>query len=291
MIRNLIKNGDVNNSLKELCKILSENTNINNLEDDFIFICDYIAKHIEHHHSTKYIDIIKSASKFISNDSILIDETLVLCCKMCLLCKELYDVPTIHMKTLRQRTISDLQMTLTPLYSKTFENILPIPTSKSYPVACNITMCFVNYLNKIKDIDPENKEFIILTNRLRLCIEYITRKDVYIENTESTQGECIWFLWTLISKLTQSQQINDLHEFFITKWKSNCKKKRIGILWSTVFFIKYSHNDWTDKEYQTFEKIKSISSQLMDEMKPQTNSCMSIINDFVPTNKNQTMLT
>lgn len=285
MIKHLIKDGDVNNSLKELCKILSENKKINELEDDFIFICDYIGKHIEHHHATKYIDIVESTYQFISNTSILIDDTLVLCCKMCLLCKEIYDVPVIHMKTLRQRTIGDLQMTLTPQYSRSFENILPIPTSKSYPVACNITMCFINYLNKIKDIDTDNKEFIILTNRLRLCIEYITRKDVYIENTESTQGECIWFLWTLIAKLSQSEMINRLHELFILKWKSTCKKKRIGILWSTVFFIKYSHHDWNDNEIKTFEKIKSISSQLMDEIKPQTNSCLSVINDFVPTNK------
>ena len=282
MLRNYIKEGDINNSLKELCTILNDNKEIDKLEDDFVFIIDYIGKHMNAIHTSKFYDIIENTYNFITNDTILIDETLVLCCKMCCICKQLYDTPSIHIKTLRKLIITDLQHTLHHQYVRSLENILPTTTSASFPVACNISMCIINYQTTAEKIPIESKELSELTNRLRLCIEYITRKNVYIETSLSKNGDCIWFLWTLILHLSQNPIIQKLYNIFTFKWTAKCKNKRIGILWSSIFFIKFNKNEWTEKENQTFQQIKNMSSQLMEQSKSNHNN---ILHDFIPTYK------
>jgi hypothetical protein len=282
MLRNYIKEGDINNSLKELCTILNDNKEIDKLEDDFVFIIDYIGKHMNAIHASKFYDIIETTYNFITNETILIDATLVLCCKMCSICKQLYDTPSIHIKTLRKLIITDLQHTLHNQYVRSLENILPTTTSASFPVACNISMCIINYQTTAEKIPIESKELSELTNRLRLCIEYITRKNVYIETSLSKNGDCIWFLWTLILHLSQNPIIQKLYNIFTFKWTAKCKNKRIGILWSSIFFIKFNKNEWTEKENQTFQQIKNMSSQLMEQSKSNHNN---ILHDFIPTYK------
>ena len=280
MLRNYIKEGDINNALKELCCILNENKNIDKLEDDFIFVVDYIGRHMNATHASKYYDIIDKTYEFITNESILIDDTLVLCCKMCCICKQLYDTPSIHMKTLRKLIINDLQYSLKHEYVRNLQdNILPVPTSSSFPVACNISMCLINYQNSAEQLSVDSKELIALTNRVRLCVEYVTRKNVYIETSLSKNGDCIWFLWTLILYLCQSPIIQKLYNTFTFKWKANCKNKRMGILWSSVFFIKFNKNEWTEKEEQTFLQIKNMSKKLMEETK---SNDKNVLSDFIP---------
>lgn len=283
MLREYIKSGDINNSLKELCSILHHNKQIDKLEEDLIFIIDYIGRHMSATHASKYYDIVDKTYDFITSESILIDETLVLCCKMCCLCKELYDTPSIHVKTLRKLIITDLQHPLKHEYVRSLDTFLPVPTSSSFPVACNIAMCFINYQNTAEKLSIDSKELIALTNRIRLCIEYITRKNVYIENSQSKNGDCVWFLWTLIIHICQSPIIQKLYNTFMFKWKATHKNKRIGILWSSVFFIKYNKNEWTEKDKLTFQQIKNMSKQLMDESKSNDNT--NILHDFIPTYK------
>ena len=43
-------------------------------------------------------------------------------------------------------------------------------------------MCFITFYNKINDISDDSNDFNLLTNKIRLSIEYIVRKNIYIEN-------------------------------------------------------------------------------------------------------------
>ena len=73
--------------------------------------------------------------------------------------------------------------------------------------------------------------------------------------------------------------LHKLYKIFTYKWKANHKNKRIGILWSSIFFFKFNDNQWTDKDNQIFLQIKNISKQLMDESK---NNDKNVLHDFVP---------
>ena len=181
-------------------------------------------------------------------------------------------------------------------YIRNFEQILPLPTSESYSISCKILMCFITFYNKINDISDDNNDFNLLTNKIRLSIEYIVRKNIYIENQSTRDGDCIWFLWNIILQLSQSPFINILYKLFIFEWKSNCKKKRLGLLYGSVFLIKYKDINWTDTDLENFDKIKNLSKNFMINIKEKypktvkknkvTYSNINIWDNYIPINKN-----
>lgn len=266
MIRDYIQKGDIKQTLENVCLIIHMNDErISQLEDDFIQICSFIGKNMEIVHTRRWYDIVDLTLKWVSNERVEIDETLVLCSKMCTICKQIFEHNTINLKQLRGQVISDLEFKLKQEYMRSFENILPIPTSQSYPVACNITMCFMKYYESVNDLSHDSKELTTLTNRLRLCIEYITRKDVFIETPNSKDYDCIWFLWNVIMQISQSPHIQTIYKMFVLDWKPTMKKKRLGLLWGSVYLLKPDDTGWSKTELDSFAKIKQVSSNLMYE--------------------------
>jgi len=237
------------------------------LESSFIEICNYIGLNMEIEHAKRWFDIVNLTYEIISKDQIKIDETLVLCSKMCSLCKLLKENSIIALKNLRSQVITDLEYNITSQYVTIFENILPLRSSDSYNVACKISMCFVNYFEKSKDIDVASKEFTVLANKIRLVIEYITRKNIYIENNNSKDADCIWFIWNIILKLTQSNSFITIYKLFSYNWKSTARKKRLGILWGTVYLLKHKEIEWSEHDIDNFNKIRLVSKNLMIEIK------------------------
>lgn len=268
MLTNYILNSDIQKSLEHICYLLHMNDEkLEELESSLIEICNYIGLNMEIEHAKRWFDIVNSTYEVISNDEIKIDETLVLCSKMCSLCRLLKENSIIGIKNLRSQVINDLEHNLNAQYVVIFENILPLRTSDSYSVACRIAMCFVNYFEKTKDIDTDSKEFTVLANKIRLAIEYITRKNIYIENNNSKDADCIWFIWNIILKLTQSHSFTTIYKLFSYNWKSTARKKRLGILWGTVYLLKHKEIEWSKQDIDNFEKIRLLSKNLMIEIK------------------------
>lgn len=270
MIKEFIQEGNIQKTLENVCLILHQNdSQVEQLEEEFISICDYIGSHMDSNHVMRWLDIIENTLIFVNNTSINIDDTLVLCSKMCMLCKQIYHIDSMNLQRLRSQVIIDLESPLKHEYIRSLANILPIPTSQSFPVACNISMCFVKYIEKANDLSLDSKELHNITNRLRLCIEYITRKNVFIENPHSRDSDCIWFLWNLLTQLSQSKEIQTVYRLFTINWKSNSKKKRMGLLWGSVYLLRLHKIEWTTSDTEVFTKIKNISRNLMLQVKQQ----------------------
>lgn len=302
MLKNLIYKANINETLEHICLILHMNDDrINKLPDIFIEICNYIGLNMEKEHVLKWLNIVELTYIWITSDNIKIDDTLILCVKMCNLCKNIFENNTIQLKNLRSQIINDFEDKLSIEYMRHFENILPYPTSESYSIACKILMCFINFNNKINNISDDNNDFNLLTNKIRLSIEYIVRKNIYIENQTTKDSDCIWFLWNILLQLSQSPFINIIYKLFIFDWKSNCKKKRLGLLYGSVYLIKYKDINWSDKDLENFEKIKQLSKNFMINIKekyPKTinnkknNNKFNNINNiniwdnYIPINKN-----
>jgi len=106
---NVIK-GDIQNSLHNICIILSNNENINELEDTLIYICSYIGSFISIYDIKKYNDLILNTKNIIENDTINITIFLSLITKMCILCDIYNKHPIIKtgilpIKNLREKVI------------------------------------------------------------------------------------------------------------------------------------------------------------------------------------------
>jgi len=298
MLTKYILTGNIQKALEHICFLLHTNDEkLDELENSFIEICNYIGLNMEIEHAKRWFDIVNSTYNTINNNEIKIDDTLVLCSKMCALCKLIKENSIIGIKSLRSQVINDLQYNLTPQYISVFENILPLRSSESYNVACNIAMCFVNYFEKTQNIDTDCKEFIGFANKIRLAIEYITRKNIYIENNNSKDADCIWFIWNIILKLTQSPSFSIIYKLFSHNWKSTIRKKRLGILWGTVYLLKHKEIEWSDQDIDNFDKIRLLSKNLMIETKNRypkdikinkniNNDIKNIWNTYIPSPKN-----
>lgn len=298
MLVKYIKNGNIQQSLEHVCLILHMNDErITEIENDFIEICNFIGLNMEFEHAKRWFDIVNSTYQFITNETMKVDDVLVLCSKMCSLCKLINENTVINMKSLRSQVINELEDTLKHQYISSFDNILPLRTSDSYPVACKITMCFIKYYEKAQQLDPDSSELFLLSNKIRLCIEYISRKNIYIENNKTKDSDCIWFLWNIILQLTQSPSINIIYKLFCINWKSTIRKKRLGILWGTVYLLRHKDIEWNSLDIENFEKIKNLSKNLMIEIKnrfpkkvvqPKRNvndDIKNIWDTYIPSNK------
>ena len=268
MLTKSILDGNIQQALEHICYLLHMNDEkLVELETSFIEICNYIGLNMEIEHSKRWFDIVNSTYNIIVNDQIKIDDTLVLCSKMCTLCKLIKENSVIGIKSLRSQVINDLEYNLSNEYITILQNILPIRSSESYLVACKIASCFVRYFENVEKVDIDSKEFTMLSNKLRLCIEYITRKNIYIENPNSKDGDCIWFMWNIILKLTQSNSFSVIYKLFTYNWKSTIRKKRLGILWGTVYLLKAKDIEWSKQDIENFQKIQLLSKNLMIETK------------------------
>lgn len=271
-----IINGNIEYSLQAVCEILhNNNDDMQRLEEEFIEVCSYIGKHMDISHSKKWIDIMTGVQNFIDSQAINVDDTLELCGKMCIVCKSLHETKQMPIKKLREHVIKYFENKDINAYNCTiFNDILPSVNNESYNLACNIAGTIVYYTVMIERMDFEDKNIFHVSNHLRLCIEYITRRDVYIENGINRDCDCIWFLWGILINMSsqQKQGITISHQLFKHRWKQSIKKKRIGILWGSIFLMILSRKGvnitlWSNADNKVFQQIRSMSIAIMDTIK------------------------
>ena len=122
MLTNYILNSDIQKSLEHVCYLLHMNDEkLEELETSLIEICNYIGLNMEIEHAKRWFDIVNSTYDIISNNEIKIDETLVLCSKMCSLSKLLKENSIISIKNLRSQVINELEYNLNAQYVVIFE--------------------------------------------------------------------------------------------------------------------------------------------------------------------------
>ena len=127
MLVKYIKNGNIQQSLEHVCLILHMNDErITEIENDFIEICNFIGLNMEFEHAKRWFDIVNSTYQFITNETMKVDDVLVLCSKMCSLCKLINENTVINMKSLRSQVINELveKINISKIEAKSFtENI------------------------------------------------------------------------------------------------------------------------------------------------------------------------
>lgn len=276
LVYTTIINGNVEETLEKVCEIICQNNEeLEILEEEFVLVCNYVGMHMDITHAAKWIDILEEVRAFIHSPTIAIDRTLQLCYKMCIVCRNLHETKQMSVKKLRDHVIKHFDSKNINHYQLgLFEKVLPSVTNESYNIACNIVATFCDFLVRIEGMDPENKDMFHLSNHFRSCIEYITRRDVYIENGLNRDCDCIWFLWGVLTIMCgyNDNTINTSHELFKFKWKQSIKKKRIGILWGSIFIVILSrkHIDntaWSLRELKVFDKVRSMSERMVSEVR------------------------
>lgn len=275
LVYNDIINGNIEQSLQKICEILSKNDeDLEKLEEEFVNICSYIGTHMDITHCRRWIDIMNNVKVFVNESKIMIDKTLELCCKLCILCKSVHETKQMPIKKLRDHVIQYFDKTELNQYQlKLFEDILPHMKNESYNIACNICSTFIKFIIDIENTHLDDKNIFHLSNHLRLCIEYITRRDVYIENGINRDSDCTWFLWGMLVILSSNNSdITIAYELFKFRWKQSFKKHRIGLLWGSIFIVILSRKhisspEWGIKDCKIFDKIRSMSTHMMNETK------------------------
>lgn len=301
-----IINGNIEETLQAVCEILHKNNDeMQRLEEDLIETCNYIGKHMDITHSLRWVDIMSGVKQFIDSHKVNVDETLELCAKMCIVCKSLHETKQMPIKKLREHVIKYFENKDINAYDhRMFEDILPTPNNESYKVACNIAGTIIYYAMMIENMDFEDKNIFHVSNHIRLCVEYVTRKDVYIENGINRDCDCIWFLWGIFLKLSipNKQDIGVSYYLFKHRWKPSIKKKRIGILWGSIFVMilarkRISNETWSARDQRIFQQIRAMSPKMMMEIKSKIESddnkkeddSMNILLRYTPKAKNDSL--
>ena len=74
MIREFIQEGNIQKTLENVCLILHHNdSQVEQLEEEFISICDYIGSHMDSNHVMRWLDIIENTYKQNINFSKLLE--------------------------------------------------------------------------------------------------------------------------------------------------------------------------------------------------------------------------
>lgn len=273
MIYDKIIDGNIKESLEKVCEILYLKTSIEELENDLILVCNYIGKNMNINHTKKWGELIELTYKFIENDKVEVDNTLILITKMCLICKTIQENKKIGIAQLKNRLSKQFDEKLTSLEENKYEIILPSMSSECYEIASKITKCFHNLIDELNRTSTTDKDMIHIINRLRLSIEYICRKNIWIETHLHTDTDVIWFLWGLLRILSNDDiTIYNSFQLFILKWKNSNKNNRIGILWGSVFLlILYFKSDlsfyWKSADERLFDNIKTMAGTMMLKIK------------------------
>tara|TARA_Y100000389_G_scaffold204979_1_gene261531 strand:- start:200 stop:1159 length:960 start_codon:yes stop_codon:yes gene_type:complete len=299
MIYDSILDGNVKSSLEEVCIILHKKEGFEDFENSLILICNYIGYNININYAFKWYDIIHSTYSFLSNEKVIIDDTLILVTKMCILCKNIQEQKLLSIHQLRKRLLPFFKEPLSSLDIVHFETILPSIESESYNIASKIANCFKNLFIELRNCSNENLPYTV--NNLRLCIEFVCRRNIYIDTTLHKDHDCIWFLWGLLTLISNnSQYIQDTYNLFIYNWKSSSRKKRLGILYSSIFLAIISFRmelafRWKSEDERLFVHIQNVSKNMMEtvrqkfpiEKKTEKNTNnIDFILTYIPTIKN-----
>jgi hypothetical protein len=273
MIYNYIIKGDIKNSLETICDILYTKHSIPQLENNLILVCNYIGLSLTINDAYKWYNIVDKTCEFIYNDKIEIDKTLVLISKMCILCKSIIEKKPISINQLRSRLIHFFDKPLTSLNYTKFKHILPSIENDSFHIASKIANGIDTFLSEIINISISDKNFNIIIMNLRLSIELICRKNIWIDSHINEDHDVIWLLWALFSVFTNdSDAIKKCFQLFMYNWKKSMKKNRIGMLWgSSLILIIYFKSElkisWSYDDNIIFEQIQKMSTSMMDKIK------------------------
>ena len=263
---NCIISHDIQNSLQLLCKLIKsqEDETISNV---FIDICAYMGFNIDISLVKKWYDIILNVEWFLFNDKLETNRILIICVKMCLIIKDLHSVQHLSLAKLRALVITNFDKKL--VNHRKYENILPTPESDSFTVCCQIIACFEYMYLDITNRSNDDKNIIVISNRLRLCYEYIIRKNVYIETTINRDTDNVWFIIELTKYFIHNPKIiSSLMNIYKFEWKDKYKKTRIGLIYGSVFLVilfykKDISPEWNPEEVKMFHKISEIYLQLL----------------------------
>lgn len=263
---NCIISHDIQKSLQLLCKLikLQEDNIISNV---FIDICAYIGLNIDIFFVKKWYELILNVEWFLFNDKLETNRILIICVKMCLIIKDLHYVQHLSLAKLRTLVIINFDKKL--INFRKYENILPTPESDSFTVCCQIIACFEYMFLDIEKRSNDDKNIIVISNRLRLCYEYIIRKNIYIETTINRDTDNVWFIIELTKYFLHNPKIiSSLMNIYKFEWKDKFKKNRIGLIYGSVFLVILSYKrdispEWNEEELKMFNKIYEISLQLL----------------------------
>lgn len=275
MLENYIKEHQLDNALQEVCKILcsGDPNQITTLENTFLNICSHIGSNIDIHTTLRWIDILKRTQSFITSEEIHIDETLILTCMLCLLCREIHVSKLLPLNQLRARVIQSFNTKLSPHEERAYDKILPTQTSDSFAVASSILSGYLKLLGEIKDVSQDDRQLYNLSNRLRLCVEYVTRKNVYIEHNDNRDPDNIWFVWNVMDALTGNPApIKIANDLFNYKWNPKNKKNRQGLLWGCAFVVVLTHRNnvsksWVEENVKMFNKVREMTPIMIKKIR------------------------
>lgn len=293
MLETYIKENKLDQTLQEVCKILCsyDTDKISSLETTFLNICSYIGSHIDIYTSLRWIDVLKRSQIFIKNDNIEIDQVLILSAMMCILCKEVHISKTLPLNQLRPRVIHTFNTKLSPFEERQYENILPIQTSDSFNVASSILSGLSKLLVEIKGMSHGSREIFALSNKLRLCVEYVSRKNVYIEHNDNRDPDNIWFLWKVMDVLTANPApIQIANSLFTHDLNAKVRKNRQGLLFGSSFVVILTHkNDcskgWNEENIKLFKKIKEMAPDMIKKIQKETPKPKHVVSQKQVSNK------
>jgi hypothetical protein len=298
MIYESILNGNIKSSLEEVCLILHKKERFDELQGSLLYICNFIGMNMNINYAYKWYNILISTHEFLTNEKIVIDNTLILVAKMCVLCKTLHEQKQIGIPQLRKRLLPFFKNPLSSLDIRFYQPILPSLDNESFEIASKIANTFKDFFIKLKTCNQQELPHLI--NNMRLSFELISRRNIWIETQLNKDHDCIWFLWGLLTILTENNPfINNAFNIFIYDWKSTSKKKRIGILYGSIFLaiICYRSDlafDWKSEDERLFQHIKKISKKMMETIRNQSpidnniqnNNDINFIMTYIPTVKN-----
>ena len=293
MIYDYIIDGNIKSTLEEACYIFHTKNKFDELLKSLILVCNYIGINMNINIAYKWHDIVNLTNNFLTQEKIIIDDTLILLTKMCILCKNIQEHKPISIHQLRKRLIPFFENPLSSLDFHMFQQILPPITSESFNIASKISNCFKNLFNEINSSNKDNLPYVI--NNIRLCIEFVCRRNIWIETQLNKDHDCIWFLWGILKILTNdSTLINDTFNLFIYDWKKSVKKNRIGMLYGSVYLAIFYYKkeliqNWKNDEDKIFNHIKSISHNMMETTRtnfPIEKKHIHVISTYIPNIKN-----
>jgi len=283
-----IRNSNIQGSIYITSKLILQDTlnskskNIEIIENTFIYIFGYIGTFISISDINLFIDVIQDFCNIIDDDNIVTKDYYTLLTKTCIICDIYNSNPTpksglTDIKILRERVISLFENDSFKISSagiKKFEGVLPPVNSDSYKLALQIITGLVYSINQLDEIDIEDTEKIIdIANKLRNAFDYIIRRKFIFETKFYTSdNDCVWFLWGIISILYNDPVINNLYKLYNLRYKKKNKTNRNGLIYTAVLIIvflskKDISRNWNKKELQSIKKIQEISLPLFKEIK------------------------
>lgn len=305
----LICSAKINESLYESTNIIIQNS-YEELYYTFINVCSYIGSFLSINDTFLWLDTLSDLNDFIKDDNIVITKVYILITKLCIICDINIQRPNVvtgntNIKTLRTKIIDlfevpDFKISEDGI-SKYIE-IMPSPSSETYPLITQIITGYIYNIKKIQNMEIESLEINTITNKLRNSVDYIVRKKYLLENKiYPNDNDCIWFLWSLMLYIFDSQELKLLYDIFTYQYSKKHRTNRIGLLHGAFLLIVYNlkadiSRKWNQREETIIKKIHDIGLQLFRDLKREivteyeekpiekrNNDGLDYIVNFVPT--------